>query len=100
MRPYVHESACGNQITSHKIKYPGIRIAGVRRISITYPIGNRAAHAGNQRNASSVTETNHLLSNCLRGHHDTRDVDFEHPVGVLGCVLKGRGFLLDSSSGN
>lgn len=38
----------------------------------------------------------HLLGHCLRCHEDSCDVDLEHGVCILGCVLERRCFLLDT----
>lgn len=62
----------------------------------TYPIGNGTTHAGNQRDAATISEPNHLLGNCLSGHEHASHVDFEHRVGVLRGVLESRSLLLDS----
>lgn len=66
----------------------------------TYPIGNGTAHAGNEGNAATIAEANHLFGNRLGGHEHTSDVDFKHGVGILGRVVEGGSFLLDASGGD
>lgn len=62
----------------------------------TYPVGNRATHAGDQDNAATLAKADHLLGRRLGRHEHTRDVDLEHSVGILGRVLEGRRLLLDA----
>ena len=66
----------------------------------TYPIGDSAAHTGDHGDAPSVSKAYHLLGYGLGGHEHARDVDLEHGVAVLSCVLQRGHFLLDTGSGN
>lgn len=66
----------------------------------SYPVGNGAAHGGNERDASSTTVSDHLLCHCLGRHENTSDVDLKHRIGVFLSVLQGRSLLLDASCRN
>ena len=61
----------------------------------TYPIGDSAAHTGDQSDATSGAKANHLLSHGLSGHEHSGDIDFEHCIAVFGRILQSRRLLLD-----
>lgn len=65
-----------------------------------YAIRNVGAHTGNQRDATAVAESDHLLGGGLGGHEHARDVDLEHRVGVFGRVFEGGSLLLDAGGGD
>lgn len=64
----------------------------------SYPVGDRAGHAGNECHASTIAELDHLLRNCLGSHEDTSNVHLKHSIGILGLVLERWCFLLNPGS--
>ena len=65
---------------------------------MTYSIRDRAAHTRDHGNTTTFTKPNHLLSSRLRRHKSTCNVDLEHGIRVLSCIVKRRSLLLNTSS--
>lgn len=64
------------------------------------PVGNGAAHAGDQADAARLLEADHLAGSSLRRHECSRKVDAHHVVGILGRELKCRCLLVDAGCSN
>lgn len=63
-------------------------------------VGNRPAHGTDEDNAASLLQAHHLPGNGLSSHEDARDVDAQHLLYILACVLERRSLLIDPGGGD
>lgn len=72
------------------------RLAGVVRRAQQAAVGDRGAHARDERDAAPRPVPHHLPRARRRRHHRADHVDVHHPLRIRVAILERGGFLLDA----